>query len=209
VTYVDRAMVQGLGLDRARGAIVREVVVDGPAARAGIAPGDVIVAFEGIPIEDSSALPLIAGEAGVGRRVNVGVVRDGKALTLPVTLGDHPDNRAPADGTAASRTPRQPSAPVEKEGSLGIVVVTLDADDRARLKLRGDVTGTRITKVRPGSPAFEQGLEPDDVIVRVNGSETPSASDFATLVRRTPAGELLRILVLRGSSTVFVPLVRP
>jgi serine protease Do len=68
------------------------------------------------------------------------------------------------------------------DGSLGVVVVTLDSDDRDRLRLRADVAGTRVTKVRPGSPAFLAGLQPDDVVVEVNKKETRTAADFATVV---------------------------
>jgi serine protease Do len=210
ITSVEKLVAKGLGLDRPRGALVREVVPEGPAARGGVAPGDVIVAFEGRGIEDSYELPLLAGEAGVGKVVKVDVIRDGKPRTLSLTLGEHPDNAvvAKADADNDKKASDEKKAP-DKDGSLGVVVVTLDLDDRQRLHLRADVVGTRVTKVRPGSPAFLAGLQADDVILSVNGKEARTASDFAAIVKETPAGGLLRLTLRRGSSTIFIPLPKP
>lgn len=216
ITGVEKEVATGLGLDRPRGALVREVVPEGPAARGGLVPGDVIVAFEGKRIEDSYELPLLAGEAGVGKTVKLDVLRDGKPRSLSITLGDHPDNalaaRADEERTrkaAADRTDKHEKKPADKEGALGVVVVTLDTDDRERLKLKADVSGTRVTKVRPGSPAFLAGLQADDVILQVNGKATRSANDFAAVVKETAAGGLLRMTLRRGDSTIFIPLPKP
>ncbi len=203
ITGVEKGVATGLGLDRVRGALVREVVDGGPAQKGGIEPGDVILAFEGKNIEDSYELPLLAGNAGVGKTVKVEVMRDGKPKTLAVTLGDHPDNAAPKKEAHAAHKA------AEKDGSLGVVVVTLDADDRDRLKLKSDVVGTRITKVRPGSPAFVAGLQPDDVIVTVNKKDIRTANDFAAIVKGTPDGGLLKILLRRSGATIFIPLEKP
>jgi serine protease Do len=211
ITAVDNEIASGLGLDRARGALVREVVPDGPAAKGGMVAGDVIVSFAGKPIEDSYELPLLAGEAGVGKVVKVDVVREGKPRTLNVTLGDHPDNAtvAAAEKKAEPRKVDDKKAGDAKDGSLGVVVVTLDADDSERLKLRPEVAGARVTKVRPGSAAFEAGVQTDDVILKVNGKEVRTASDFASVVKETPSKGLLRLTLRRGDSTIFIPLPKP
>jgi serine protease Do len=205
IVSVQKEHAKGFGLDRARGALVREVVDGGPAGKGGVLPGDVITSFEGKLIEDSYELPLLAGEAGVGKSVKLEVVRDGKARSLQVVLGDHPDNKV----VEAASKPVVEKAGGEKDGSIGLNVVTLDADDRERLKLRPDVTGTRVTKVRPGSPAFFAGLQPDDVILEVNKSETRKADDFAAILKNAPSGTLLKMLIRRGSSTLFVPMLKP
>ena len=203
ITGIDKDIAKGLGLDRVRGALVREVVVDGPAAKGGVQPGDVITAFEGKTIEDSYELPLLAGEAGVGKSVKVDLLRDGKPKTVTVVLGDHPDNAAkPKKEPAAKKSE-------EKDGSLGVVVVTLDSDDRDRLKLARDVAGTRVTKVRPGSAAFLAGLMPDDVIVEVNKKDTKTANDFAAVVKDTPNKGVLKLLLRRGASTIFIAVQKP
>ena len=205
ITGLDKDVASGLGLDRVRGALVREVVADGPAAKAGVLPGDVITSFEGKVIEDSYELPLLAGDAGVGKVVKVDILRDGKAKSLSVTLGDHPDNAA----KPAKKAELEKKKSDEKDGSLGVVVVTLDSDDRDRLKLRADVAGTRVTKVRKGSAADLAGLQADDVIVEVNKKEVRTASEFAGVVKETPSKNILKVLLRRGTSTIFIPLPKP
>jgi serine protease Do len=196
-------MASGFGLERARGALVREVVDGGPAANAGVKPGDVIVQFEGKRIEDSYELPLLAGDAGVGKSVKLDLLRDGKPQSVAVVLGGHPDNTK----VAKAHAKREPAK--DKDGSLGVTVVTLDSDDRDRLKFKAETTGSRITKVRPGSAAFMSGLQVDDVVVLVNGKEVKTANDFAAAVQATANGGLLKVTVRRGASTLFVPVLKP
>ncbi|OGQ23688.1 MAG: hypothetical protein A2138_00935 [Deltaproteobacteria bacterium RBG_16_71_12] len=201
ITGLDGDVAKGLGLAQPRGALVREVVQDGPAGKGGLLPGDVIVGFEGKAITDSYELPLLAGEAGVGKSVKLDVMRDGKASKLAILLEAHPDNAAKA-APAAAKEP-------EKDGSLGISVVSLDADDRERLKLKADVAGARVTKVRPGGPSFRAGLAPDDVIVKVDSGDIRTAPDFAAAATAAKGGALMKLLVRRGGSTLFVPLMVP
>lgn len=205
IQEVPQPMAKAFGLDRSRGALVREVVEGGPAATAGVAPGDVIVSFDGKPIEDSYELPLLAGEAGVGKTVKLALLRDSKEKTVDLLLGGHPDN----GGKEKKPEPKKADKSGDKDGSIGLTVVTLDSDDRDRLKLKADVAGTRVTKVRPGSPAFMVGLQADDVILTVNGKEARSAADFATHAKEVPAGGVLKLTLRRGASTLFIPLQKP
>lgn len=201
ITGVDPEVASGLGLPQPRGALVREVVPEGPAGKAGLLPGDVIVGFEGKPITDSYELPLLAGEAGVGRTVKLDVLREGKPVKLPLLLEAHPDN--------AAKEPAVAKRDVDKDSSLGLSVVSLDADDRERLKLKADVAGARVTKVRPGGPSFRAGIAVDDVIVRVDTGDIRTAPDFAAAATAAKGGAVLKLLVRRGTSTLFVPLLVP
>ena len=199
-------VARGMGLERARGALVRSVVDDGPGASAGLEPGDIITRFDGRQIEDANDLPLMAGDAGVGKTVELEVLRDKKKRTMKITLGAHPDN-------AAKQAALKPSTPGEKapakEGALGLTVVSLDEDARARLGVKADVQGARVSKVRPGSPAANAGLAPDDVVLKVDGKPVTGSKDFAAAVKSAAAGEVLRLSVRRGGSTIFVALVKP
>lgn len=204
---VDPSIVAGMGLPSAHGALIREVVKGGPAATAGLVPGDVIVSFDGKAIVQASELPLRAGDAGVGTTASLELYRDGKQRTLPLTLGSHPDNARPVDD---GRTPPEGPAPsVASDGSIGVVVVGLDAENRARLELPAGTKGARVKKVRPGSPAFLGGLGVDDVVTSVNGIPVSDADAFAVVVKATPSGGLLKLLVARGSSTVFAAVKKP
>jgi serine protease Do len=195
----------GLGLRAAQGALVREVVPGGPADKAGLVAGDVITAFEGRPVRDANELPLLAGEAGVDASVVLDVVRERQTLQRKVTLGSHPDNDKPRAAASA----HEPAPKKSGDGSLGISVVSLDADDRARLGLAPDTAGARVTKVRPFSPAGFAGLDVDDVIVDVNGGAIDDARTLAVIVYATPSGDLLKITTLRGGGRVFSVLKKP
>ena len=201
ITGLDADVAKGLGLAQPRGALVREVVPEGPAGKGGLLPGDVIVGFDAKPITDSYELPLLAGEAGVGKNVKLDVMRDGKPTKVAILLEAHPDNAAKPAAVAAHEA--------DKDGSLGISVVSLDSDDRERLKLRPDVAGARVTKVRPGGPSFRAGIASDDVIVKVNGGDIRTGPDFAAAATAAKGGELLKLLVRRGSATLFIPLMVP
>ncbi len=204
---IDPEIVAGLGLKSSRGALVREVVAGGPAEKAGVQPGDAILTFDGRTVREANELPLLAGDAGVGATVTLGVVRDQKPLNLKLLLGPHPDNarlakkqKAPSAGLPA---------PDPQKASLGVSVLSLDGESRARLGLPKDVSGARITKVRPGSPAFFAGVAPDDVVVGINGAGVTGGEDFATRVKAVPSGALLRLNLRRGSSLIFAAMKKP
>jgi len=198
-------VARGLGVPSPRGALVREVVPEGPGAKAGLRPGDVIVRFDGRVVHEASELPLMAGDAGVDAKVGLDVIRDGKPTTVALTLAAHPDNAKRAtSSTAAPTTPAPP-----KDPTIGVAVVTLDADHRGRLELGADVKGARISRLRPGSPAFMAGLAIDDVVVAVDGAPVADAEAFAQAVKKAPAGGVLKVLVQRRGATVFAAVEKP
>lgn len=199
---VDAALAEGFGLDRPRGALVAQVVPGGPADQAGLKPGDIITRFEDKAIEDASELPLVAGLAGVGKKVKVEVMREGRTASYPLTLGELPGE----GGAAKSPADRKRD---EQVGRLGVTVENVDDAARARLRLPADVRGALVTSVAPGSPAGEAGLEPGDVIIEVNGKRVRSARGFADSTKRVPTGKLVRILLRRGETTLFTALLKP
>lgn len=213
---IDPEVAPGLGLTSARGALVREVVDGGPAAKAGVIAGDVITHFDGKVVREASELPLLAGDAGVDAKATLTVVREKKTMSVAIVLGSHPDNARLAEAQKAARE-KQAEKDKEKAAdkakaekpTLGVSVLSLDGDNRGRLSLPKDLKGARVTKVRPGSPAFFAGVGADDVVVRVNGKDVDSGEAFAEIVKATPSGELLKLSLRRGSSTVFAVMKKP
>lgn len=197
-------LAKGLGLKKAAGALVRQVVAEGPAAAAGILPGDVITHFDGKEIGDANELPLIAGDAGVGRPITLRLVREGAVKEMPISLGEHPDNLASAPPASSA-----PSAEPKKPTALGLKIVTLNDEDRARLRLEPSVKGARVVDVEPMSAAMLGGLMPDDVILKVGGQDVADAAAYAERVKKLSSGGVIRMLVRRGSDTLFVAIVKP
>jgi serine protease Do len=157
-------------------------------------------------VREANELPLLAGDAGVDAAVVVALVREKKPMTLKLTLGSHPDN------ARIGKKLEPPSAELPKKApdpSIGISVLSLDGDDRVRLDLPKDLKGARITKVRPGSVAFFAGVSPDDVVTSVNGKSVGTGEEFAAVVRATPSGELLKLMLRRGASTIFSVMKKP
>jgi len=194
-------IAEGLGLKRPRGALVAQVVEDGPAGKAGIEPGDVITTFDGQEINDASDLPLLAAHAGVGKKVKVSLMRDGKQKFVDITLGEMPSDgeTAPAASTESS----------EEAGKLGIQVQDLDADARKQLKLKSSVKGALVVGVAPHSAAFDAGLRRGDIVLKVNGKSVASAKAFVTEVKGVASKKLIKLLVKRGDATVFVAMPKP
>lgn len=180
IENVSSDLAKELGLSYAQGALVREVIPGSAAAKAGIQAGDVITEFDGKPIEDSSALSLEAGMAGVGKKAPLKVFRDGKSLTLFVTL------------EAINK-----EEPLAKEDRKGLDELGLT------------IQGTKVVEVNPRSIAAMAGIEKDDVIIKVNNQPIKDAESLANLVNKVPAGGFLKIFLKRGQSTIFVVLQKP
>ncbi len=162
IQAVDQPLAETLGLGEPRGALVAGVDEKGPSKAAGLEAGDVIVTFDGKPIKESRDLPRLVGQAAVGKVVAVGVIRKGKELSVPVTLGrlDETDKQAKAG------TPTPPEQPAIKK-TMGLELVGLTDELRKRFSIKDTVKGALVLKVDPNSPAADKRFTPGDVIVEV------------------------------------------
>jgi serine protease Do len=204
VTRVSPEVAQGLGLERPRGALVSQVVRGGPAALAGLKPGDVITRFDGKAIEDSTDLPLLATTAGIGRAVSLELMRDGELRSAKLTL-----QALPQETDEAEPEVRGEDSDVQRSAGLGVRVGSLDDELRARLDLPARQTGAVIMRVDPGSAAQGAGIAPGDVVIEVNGRAIAGKDDFLRAVAAAKSGKLLKLLVIRGGSTTFIALPKP
>lgn len=170
-----------------KGAYVAEVSPDTPAEKAGILPEDVITRFGNKEITDEVTLRDAISATAPGTRVPVTLLRNGKAQTVDVIVGTPEEDRvatsAPAEGRPASK--------------LGINLDELTADMVREMKLPAGTRGVVVGGIEPGSPAFEAGLAPRDVITAVNGSPITTISALDRAVAQAKSGDIVTLRILR------------
>ncbi len=201
IQELDEEIAASLGLDAPKGALVAEVLADGPAERAGLRAGDVITAFAGREVDGVRALTRMVADRDPRETVTLDVLRDGERHEIRVELGDRS-----ASPTVAAAGPRGNRA---AERTLGLALRPLTDRDRAELGLPAGTAGAVVAAVDPGSPAAEKGLQPGDVITQIDRRPVASVDD-ALAALRDAAGreEPALLLVRRGDSQRFVALGR-
>jgi len=197
---VNRELAESFGMKQPRGAVVLRVLPDSPAAKAGFKVGDVVVEFDGKKIYRSSDLPLAVGQAEIGSKSKVDVIREGKSKTLTVTIAELP----PEDELAAQSPATEPGK--AEADKLGLRVESLTPEQRKQLDL--DKRGVVVREVEAG-PARSAGIRPGDVLLMINNEDVTSAEQFTKLVKALPAGKSVPVLIQRGDAPVFLPLKVP
>ena len=204
IQTVSDDIAQSLGLKESRGALVASVTPGGPAEKAGIEAGDVILDLDGKPIDRMRSLPRVVAESPVGKDVPVTVWRKGEQKKIQVHLGQLPDDEQLAEGTQG-----QPPAPT-KAGSidaLGVTVSPITSELKAQYKLADSAKGVVVTDVARGSPTAEQSVRQGDLIVEVNQEEVSTAGDVAARIARAKTANKKTVLLLidRQGDLRFVP----
>lgn len=195
----------GLGLPKERGEIVTNIEPNGPAARAGIQRGDVIVRINGQEVTTENTLSYIVANQPIGRPIPVEIIRNGRRLNLTATIGERPSETALAGPQATDDEEETPSTPRAGEQaarqSLGITLSELTPDIRRQLRLPNDVQGVVIAGLNPNSDAARQGLQRGDVIVSINQQPTTTAAQAAAAVdaARRAGRDTVLLLVQRAT----------
>ena len=195
IQQITPELAEAMGLDGDHGALVSKVDPNGPASGSGIERGDVIIEFDGRAIDEMNELPRIVASTGVGKAVDVLVMRDGKRKTVQVTLGelDEPEVVAAAEPEVG------PSA-------FGMRVQNVTPEIAEQLGVES-ASGVVVVQVEPGTPAAEGGLRRGDVILEVGQEEVKTSADFHRQLEAADKGVLL--FVRRGNVTSYVALKRP
>lgn len=188
VQEVTQALADSFGLERPQGALISGVERGGPAERAGLESGDIILGLNGRAIAESSQLPVAVATLAPGTKVNVQVWRKNAKRDLTVTLGqmDAPQTAQATDGPAES-------------GRLGLAVRPLTAEEQRELDLNG---GLLVEDVR--GAALEAGVQPGDVVVSANGTPIKSVEELRKLTSASKG--TIALLVQRGDARIFVPI---
>jgi len=193
-----KEVAESLGLGKPRGAYVRNVEANGPAAAGGIEAGDVILSFNGREINKSTDLPRVVGETKPGTTATVQVWRKGGARDLSVTVADTDTTQT------AAKKPDAPAAGGNTVNTFGVAVTDLSDAKKKDLNIKG---GVEVTGLGDGSLA-RAGVRPGDVIIRIADADITGVKQFETLVKGLDANKAVPVFIRRSDSTMVIP-VRP
>ena len=191
---VDQSLAQSFGMDRPRGALVADVERNAPAAKAGLRSGDVIVGFDGAPVETSADLAPMVGAHAPGSKAKLRVLREGKEQDLDVTLGSLPEGGRVKLG----KQEEQPS----HDSGLNLAVSDLTPEQRQALGIGG---GVIVEDVGPGAAA-RAGVRPGDVLVMINSEAIRDAAHLKSIVSKLPKDKPAALLVKREGASMFLAL---
>jgi serine protease Do len=183
------------------GALVGDVVAGSPADQAGVKAGDVVTGFGTVKVDDARHLRLLAADTAPGSKVPLTLLREGKSLTVEVTLREQP--------AAMARGGDDDEGGARGEGErarLGVTTVPLEDALRRRLDAPASVDGVVVQRVMPGSRAAEAGIKPGEVIIEAGRKPVRSPSDLTAAVRAAESDLVLRMWSREGLRYVVVPL---
>ena len=181
------------GLKETEGALVSDVTEDGPAEKAGIKRGDVIVSFNGKAIKEVDTLPKLVGATEIGKKAKVGIIRDRKSFEMEVVIGELKDEKL-----QASKKP-------EVEKDFGLVVQNITPEIAKHLNLK-DKRGVIVTDVQPGSPAQEGDIRSGDIIKEISRKPIKNIEDFKEAVKKVNIKEGAVLLIQRENVTFYTVL---
>jgi serine protease Do len=193
VQKITPEIAESLSLKQTTGALVADVVKGGPAEKAGVKAGDIIVEFDKREIKESSDLPSAVARITPGTAVQLKVLREGKQISLPITVGELKDKEVVASSG--------------QEGDLGLTVQPVTPDIAQSLGLER-AEGLVVATVQPGSAADEAGLRAGDVITQVDRRPVKNLAEYNREISRTAKNKSVLFLVRRGESSVFLALKR-
>jgi serine protease Do len=182
-------LTKSFGLTDKKGALVSQVMPGSPAAKAGIEQGDVILEFDGKAIAESKDLPQMVAATPVDKSVDVKVYRNGKTVDREVKI------------SAMEETAEASTTSMHKK-TLGISVQNLTPELARRLRSNRD-SGVVVTRVEPGSPAAEAGIQTGDIIREVNRKTVKDADDLIQKIEQAKDQNNILLLVQRGQNNMF------
>ncbi len=199
---ISQQAAQQFGLPSRSGAVVSTVTDGGPAAKAGMQPGDVVVEFGGKPVTSSDDLVDMVVHTKPGSTVPVVIYRDKARQTLHVTIDEL--NLEAEQGQSAGGGPEEPT-----QTGLGMELQALTPDIARQLDVPNGRGGAVVTRVERRSPAENAGIARGDVILKVNNQEVTGLPQVTRELQRAPSGDVVFLLIWRGGQEVFVTVSKP
>jgi serine protease Do len=185
-------LAKSFGLDSDKGALIASVEKDGPAEKAGLKAGDVILEYDGKPINEGSELPRYVAITPIDKKVKLVIFRDGKRKSMNVVIAKL------KDGNVASAVDGESSADSEK---IGITVQELNKELATRLGIK-ETKGLVVVEVKPGSPADDAGVTPGAIIIEINGQRPETLQKFSAVLATVKKGDVVRLLLRRSDGSI-------
>ena len=192
IQTVTDEIAESLSLSSAYGALVAGVTESGPAAKAGLKQGDVIVSFDGRKVEEMRHLPRMVAETDIGKSVPVEVIRDGKKISKRVKIERLEEGDKVASAVVDQNSP---VAGKEERKSLGLTLSAITPRLRSTFNIEDGVEGVLVTEVDPNSAAAEKQIRPGDVIVEIGQEEVFRPDDVVGVVNRVTKEDKKSILL--------------
>ncbi len=192
IQTVTDEIAESLSLSNPQGALVAGITEGGPADKAGLKQGDVIVTFDGRPVGEMRLLPRMVAETDIGKLVAVEVIRDGKKISKRVKIERLEEEETVA---SASSGPKSSVEGSEERESLGLTLSTITPRLRTTFNIDDDIEGVLVTEVDPSSAAAEKQIRPGDVIVEIGQEEVFRPDDVVNVVKRVVGEDKKSILL--------------
>jgi serine protease Do len=209
IQQVTPDIAESFGLKENKGALVGGVMAKGPAEKAGIKTGDVILKFDGKEVEDSRHLPRIVAGTEIDKSVDVEVWRDGKLVSIKTVVGELPEE----EKTEEAKADEKPKTSKTESGqadipSLGLSVAAISQTLRERYDIAADAKGVVVTDVKPNGSAADKGLRAGDLVVEAMQEAVKSPSDLVDKVAaaKKSGKKSVLLLVQNDAGLHFVPL---
>jgi serine protease Do len=183
-------LAKSFGVEGEKGALVADVTKESPADKAGLKSGDIIMEFDGKQILEMNSLPRFVAATPVGKKVKLKFLRNGKQEEAAVTI-------------ERLKEGEESVAPAAVEDRLGITVKELSAELAAQLRIK-ETKGVVVVAVKPDGIAEEAGITSGDLIKEINGDRINSMDDYNKAVSAHKKGNIMRLLLRRGESSLFV-----
>lgn len=190
---VDADLQRSLGLRQSTGALVQDVTPGSPGARAGVRTYDLVTAVDGKAVVNNDTLIREIASRRPGSVATLSIVRDGRAMNLPVKLAERPLRTERGTDEDGGRDDRQTQPSSQRGPALGISVRELDPEFVQRFRLPEDLEGVVVSRVEPMSPAFDADIERGHVVLEVNRRPVRTVEEFRRATSGARPGDVLAV----------------